>query len=161
MIEPHLKDPRYHDISSRVALAGHPVHAMMVTFPIALVIATLGCDVFFWWTADPFWIRAGLWANGFAFGLGVLAGLVGTMEILLAPGIRRRPASWSHFVAAMMLLSATGANWGLRLSDPLASPLPWGLFLSVLSTVFVGLAGWQGGKLVFEHQIGLMLSSED
>ncbi|MFC7608042.1 DUF2231 domain-containing protein [Teichococcus aestuarii] len=41
------------------------------------------------------------------------------------------------------------------------TPLPWGLFLSLLAAFFVGLAGWHGGKLVFEHQIGLMLSSDD
>ncbi|BBK39182.1 hypothetical protein STAQ_42600 [Allostella sp. ATCC 35155] len=161
MDEPHLRDPRYHDIGSRVALAGHPIHAMLVSFPIALVMATAGSDFFFWWTADPFWIRAALWSSGFAFWLGIAAGIAGTVEILLAPGIRRRPASWTHFVAAMMLLAIAGANWGFRLAEPLASPLPWGAALSGLCVVFVAIAGWHGGKLVFEHQIGLILEGRD
>lgn len=148
-------------VSSKVAVAGHPIHAMLVAFPIALIMATLGCDVFYWWTADPFWVRAGLWASGFAFWLGLLAGLSGTAELLLVRGIRRHSAGWTHFVAAVMLLSVAGANWGLRLAGADITPLPWGLFLSVLAAFFVGLAGWHGGKLVFEHQIGLMLSSDD
>jgi len=32
------------DVGSAVALVGHPIHVMMVHFPIAFVIATLGVD---------------------------------------------------------------------------------------------------------------------
>jgi uncharacterized membrane protein len=146
-------------VASAVAVAGHPLHAMSVHFPIALIIATLGCDVFYWWTADPFWLRAGLWACGFAFAAGVGAGLVGTAELLLVPGIRIRVASWTHAVAAMTLIAIAGTNWGLRLVEPDAV-LPHGLLLSVLASVFTGLAGWHGGKLVFDHGIGLIISEK-
>ena len=145
------------DVSSAVAVAGHPLHAMSVHFPIALVIATLGADVFYWWSADPFWLRAGLWSAGFAFATGVGAGLVGTVELLLVPGIRSRVASWAHAVAAMMLLSVAGLNWGLRLHMPDAV-LPHGLLLSLLAAGLTGLAGWHGGKLIFPHGIGLMVT---
>lgn len=147
-------------VESAVAVAGHPLHAMSVHFPIALVIATLGCDVFYWWTGDPFWVRAGIWACGFAFATGVAAGLVGTAELLLVAGIRSRVASWTHAIAAMMLISIIGMNWGLRLADP-GQVLPHGLMLSVLASVFTGLAGWHGGKLVFDHGIGLIISGKD
>ena len=55
------------DVGSAVALVGHPIHVMMVHFPIAFVVATLGIDVIYWWSGDPFWVRAGLWSAGFAF----------------------------------------------------------------------------------------------
>jgi hypothetical protein len=64
------------DVTSGVTVAGHPLHAMSVHFPIALVIATLGVDLFYWWSADPFWLRVGLWSSGFAFATGVGAGSV-------------------------------------------------------------------------------------
>ena len=155
------RDPYADKVGSAVALSGHPIHVMLVTFPIALVCATLGGDLFYWWTADPFFARVGLWTSGWGFGLGVVSAISGTAEMMLVRGIRRRAESWSHAVAAMMLLSIIGANWGLRLIDPEAAVLPWGLFLSLLGLVFVGLAGWHGGKLVFEHQIGTMLERED
>ena len=157
---PISADLNQHDVSSAVAVAGHPIHAMSVHFPIALVIATLGVDIFYWWTADPFWVRVGVWSAGFAFATGVGASIVGTMELLLVPGIRKRAASWAHAVAAMMLLAVAGANWSLRLADPTAV-LPHGLLLSVLATVVTGLAGWHGGKLIFHHGIGLMVSAKD
>ncbi len=134
---------------------------MLVTFPIALVVATLGGDVLWWLTADPFFARVSLWTSGWGFGLGVLSGLAGTAELLAGPGIRRRPESWTHAVAAMMLLATIGANWGMRLFDAQAAVLPWGLVLSLGGLVFVGLAGWQGGKLVFEHQVGVMIEGDE
>lgn len=148
------------DASSAVAVAGHPLHAMSVHFPIAFVVATLGCDLFYWYGADPFWVRAGLWSSGFAFAAGVGAGLVGTAELLAVPGIRGRVASWTHAVAAMMLIAICGMNWGMRLDDA-ASVLPHGLLLSILAMAFTGLAGWHGGKLVFDHGVGLMISERD
>ncbi|WP_029011637.1 DUF2231 domain-containing protein [Niveispirillum irakense] len=156
----HAADLLEKDVSSAVAIAGHPLHAMSVHFPIALVIATLGADILYWWSADPFWVRAGIWSSGVAFWSGVAAGIVGTAELLLVPGIRNRVASWAHAVAAMTLLSVAGANWGLRLVDP-ASILPHGLILSLLASFLTGLAGWHGGKLIFHHGVGLMVSSKD
>lgn len=144
------------DVSSTVAIAGHPLHAMSVHFPIALVFATLGIDVFYWFYGDAFFLRAGVWSAGFAFGLGVFAALVGTAELLAVQGIRGRVSSWTHAVAAMTLLAIVGANWGLRLTAP-AEVLPQGLGLSVLAAIFTGLAGWHGGKLVFSHGVGLMI----
>jgi uncharacterized membrane protein len=147
-------------IPSFVALAGHPIHAMTVHFPIVLVFVTLGADLFYWWSADPFWLRVGLWAIGFAFATGVGAGLVGTAELLLVPQIRRRLQSWTHAVIAMNLLAIVGVNWGLRLTD-LDAVLPHGLLLSVLGAVFTGLAGWHGGKLIFHHGVGVMVAPEN
>ena len=157
---PVIEEVADEPISSTVAVAGHPLHAMSVHFPIAFVIGVLGCDILYWWGADPFWLRAGLWSAGLGFLSGIAAGLIGTAELLLVPGIRIRAASWTHAVAAMMLISAAGLNWGIRLAEA-APVLPHGLLLSLLSAIFVALAGWHGGKLVFDHGIGLMISEKD
>jgi len=146
------------DIGSAIAVAGHPIHAMLVHFPIALVICTLGVDGLYWLTADPFWVRVGLWSTGFAFAFGVLASIAGTLELLAVPGIRVRVASWNHAIAAMTLVAVAGANFGLRLHVPDAV-LPHGLLLSMLAAVMTALAGWHGGKLVFDHGVGLIIST--
>lgn len=148
------------DKTSAIAVAGHPLHAMSVHFPIALVFGTLAVDVFYWWTADVFWLRVGVWTAGVAFFTGLGAGLVGTAELLLVPGIRARVASWAHAIAAVMLISIAGANWGLRIGMEDAV-LPHGLLLSCLAAVMTGVAGWHGGKLIFDHGIGLMVSPKD
>jgi uncharacterized membrane protein len=147
------------DIGSAIAVAGHPIHAMLVHFPIALVVCTLGVDLLYWLSGDPFWVRVGLWSAGIAFGFGVLASVAGTLELLAVPGIRVRVASWNHAIAAMTLVAVAGANFGLRLHVPDAL-LPHGLMLSVLATVLTALAGWHGGKLVFDHGVGLIISTK-
>jgi uncharacterized membrane protein len=157
---PVIQEVKEQEVESAVAVAGHPIHAMSVHFPIALVILTLGADLAYWWSADPFWVRVGLWSSGLAFFAGIAAGVAGTAELLLVPGIRNRVTSWAHGVAAMMLLAVAGMNWGLRFSveDPV---LPHGLLLSLLAASLTGLAGWHGGKLVFHHGVGLMVSAKD
>ncbi|HEY4547877.1 MAG TPA: DUF2231 domain-containing protein [Pedomonas sp.] len=156
-----LDEARHLDVGSRIAIAGHPIHAMLVTFPMALVVGTLGADIFWWLTADPFFVRLGLWTSGWGFVMGLLAAVAGTAELLAGPGIRRRPQSWTHAVVAMMLLATVGANWGLRLYDPEGAVLPWGALLSLGGLLYVALAGWHGGKLVFEHQIGVTVSEDE
>src|SRR3981189_15461 len=89
------------DVGSAVALVGHPIHVVMVHFPIAFVIATLRVDVFYWLAGDAFGVRVGLWSTGMAFWSGVAASIVGTGELLLVRGIRLLEASWSHAVAAV------------------------------------------------------------
>jgi uncharacterized membrane protein len=157
---PVMEEVADEPVASAVAVAGHPIHAMSVHFPIALVIGTLGVDIFYWFTGDPFWVRVSVWSSGFAFAMGVAAALVGTAELLLVKGIRMRVGSWTHAVAAMTLLAIAGTNWGLRLVAP-EEILPHGLALSVLASIFTGLAGWHGGKLVFDHGVGLIVSPKE
>jgi uncharacterized membrane protein len=157
---PVMEEVADEPVASAVAVAGHPIHAMSVHFPIALVIGTLGVDIFYWFTGDPFLVRVSVWSSGFAFAMGVAAALVGTAELLLVKGIRMRVGSWTHAVAAMTLLAIAGTNWGLRLVAP-EEILPHGLALSVLASIFTGLAGWHGGKLVFDHGVGLIVSPKE
>ncbi len=157
---PHeLNDPveenrALQETESRIAIAGHPLHAMLVAFPIALTLSVLGADLFYWWTGDPFWPRVAGWAAFGAFLMGVVAGVTGTAELLIVPGIRNRSASWTHFILAVMLLSVMGANWAIRIGAPEAAVLPLGLMLSVLAAGLTVVTGWHGGKLVFDYQIG-------
>ncbi|SMQ85374.1 Uncharacterized membrane protein [Devosia lucknowensis] len=156
---PHIREVAEQDIGSAIAVAGHPVHAMLVHFPIAFVISTLGIDIFYWFTGDPFWLQVGTWSAGAAFVFGVLAAIVGTLELLAVPGIRVRVASWNHAIAAMVMLAIVGANAGLRMFWP-ETVLPNGLMLSVLGSMAAGFAGWHGGKLIFDHGVGLLISSK-
>ena len=162
--EPDLTDPVHENralqaTESRVAIAGHPLHAMLVAFPIALSFCVLGADLLYWFTGDGFWPMAAGWAAFGAFAMGVIAGITGTVELLIVPGIRNRSASWTHFILAVMLLSLMGANWWLRVGQPEDAVLPLGLLLSLIVAGLTGVTGWHGGKLVFDYQIGTSAGS--
>lgn len=155
--EPHNDDVR----SSRVAIAGHPIHAMLVAFPIAFLIALVATDLTWILTGDGFWLRLSLWLVGSGAVMGAAAGLAGTLELLMIPGVRRRGVSWSHFVAAVMLISVAFINWFLRLAGDEALIVPWALSLTLLGAFLVALAGWLGGSLVFDHRIGVVNDDGD
>lgn len=139
---------------SRVHIAGHALHPMLVTFPIAFLSATLLADAIFWWTGVEFWATAAFWllAGGVVGGLAAAA--AGTADFLLVAQVRRHFSSWSHFIAAVMLIAVAFANLILRRDDPMGAVLPWGIFLSLIDAVLLGIAGWLGGKLVFVYNLG-------
>ena len=69
-------------VPSTAAVAGHPIHPMLVVFPISFLVAVLASDLAFWGTNDPFWARASNWLLG--------AGVVmGSLTVRLRPGGRR------------------------------------------------------------------------
>lgn len=153
--DPIVNDPDFQQTESRVAVWGHPLHAMAVAFPIALTFCVFGADVLYWWSGDERWAWAAFWATGTAFLLGLLSGAIGVMELLSVPGIRIRAAAWTHFVIAIMLLALLGLNWGWRLGGYVAAILPWGLFMSGFAVIVVSATGWHGGKLVFDYRLGV------
>ena len=157
----HYADPVPHGTTTRVALMGHPIHALLVPFPIAFLMAVFASDLAWWWWSDPFWARMSLWLAGAGAFTGVIAGIAGSIELFAVRDIRRRAAAWSHFVAAVMLLSVGVANWGMRLADAEANIVPFGLYLSGLGTLLVSVAGWLGGTLVFEHRVGVHDADEE
>lgn len=154
LIDPIAAAPHFDNTESRIAVLGHPIHAMSVAFPIALTFCTFGADALYWWTGDAFWARAALWAAGTGFLFGMLAGFSGTAELLLVSGIRARAPAWTHFIIAVTLLALLGANWGYRLYGYEDAVLPYGILLSALSVGMVAITGWHGGKLVFDYQLG-------
>ena len=154
LVDPIAQRPGYGETESKTAIAGHPIHAMSVAFPIALSFCLFGADLLYWWTADAFYARAALWAAGTGFFFGMLAGFSGTAEILFVPGIRARAASWTHAIIAVTLLAVLGANWGHRLYGWEEAVLPYGILLSALCVVMVIFTGWHGGKLVFDYRLG-------
>lgn len=144
----------FHDSASKIAIWGHPLHAMTVAFPVALTFCAFGADAFYWWSGADRWAWAGYWAAGTAFLFGLAAGVTGTLELLSVPGIRIRAAAWTHFIIAVLLLSLLGLNWGWRMTGYKAAVLPWGLLMSGFAVIVVIATGWHGGKLVFDYGLG-------
>lgn len=159
LIDPIAERPGYGETESQIAIAGHPIHAMSVAFPVALSFCVFGADLLYWWTGDAFWARAALWAAGTGFLFGILAGFSGTAELLLVSGIRARAAAWTHSIIAVTLLAVLGANWGHRLYGWEEAVLPYGILLSGLCMLMVMFTGWHGGKLVFDYRLGTSKSS--
>ncbi|MGE4241216.1 DUF2231 domain-containing protein [Ramlibacter sp.] len=143
-------------IQSNAAIGGHPLHPMLIHFPVAALVALPAADAAFLWNGDPFWARAGLWLAGVGALGGWVASLAGLVDLLTVQAIRRKVTAWTHALLAVMLLSLGTLNWLLRLRLGAAdSVMPLGFGLSILNLVLIALAAYLGGKLVYEQAVAV------
>lgn len=148
--------PYQHEpIVSRAAIAGHPLHPLLVHFPVASLIGLLGADLAFLYTLDPFWDRVGLWLAGTGALGGSVAAVPGMIDLFTVRHIRRLINGWCHALVAVMMLSLASLNWLLRWNEPSDIILPWGLLLTLTTAVMIALTGYLGGRLVYEHAVGV------
>lgn len=146
-------------IDSRMSIAGHPVHATMVHFPVAALIGLVATDAAYIYTDDHFWARAGVWLAGAGIVGGWPAGLVGFIDLVLVRRIRRLITAWSHAILAVMMLSLASFNWLLRVEDPAIHIWPWGIYISFITAALISFTSALGGQLVYEHGVGVDLES--
>lgn len=143
-------------IPSNAAIAGHPLHPMMIHFPVAALLGLVATDLAFLWTLDPFWWRAGLWLSGVGTFGGWIASTAGLVDLLSVPLIRRKITAWCHALLAVMMLSLASLNWVLRVGSEAADTVVlWGLVLSLLTAGLIALTAFLGGRLVYEHAVAV------
>lgn len=156
ILESDNREFRDTGIVSSVAIAGHPLHPALVMFPLAFLVAVAGTDLGYWLTRDPFWARVSVWLIGAGFLSGILAGITGFLDFYKIKRVRDRSAGWLHMAGNVLALVLSLANWVLRLGDPVAPILPWGLTISLLVAALLAITGWFGGELTFRHKIGVI-----
>lgn len=144
-------------IHSRAAIAGHPLHPMLIHFPVAALTGLLPVDLAHLWTLDDFWWRAGLWLAGVGAVGGWIASLFGLIDLITVREIRQKITAWCHAIIAVMMLSLASLNWLLRLHGDLEDTYLWGLYLSAVTGLLIALAAYLGGRLVYEHAVGVDL----
>jgi uncharacterized membrane protein len=138
-------------------IGGHPIHPMLIPFPIAFLVGALACDLAFWGTRAPFWATAALWLIGAALVIGALAALAGLYDFATQQPIRTIPDAWRHLFGNVFALALTLVNLVLReVQGPANAVLPWGLTLSLIVVLTLLYTGWLGGELVFRHQCGMI-----
>ncbi|SRR5579883_887575 len=143
-------------VPSTVAIAGHPIHPILVQFPIAFLVGALLTDIVFWLAHDPFWARASFWLIAAGLAGGLAAALTGLLDFLRIPRVRKRTAGWAHLILNVSAIVLTTINLLVRLSNQISSILPWGLILSVIVATLLGVSGWYGGELIYRHKIAVV-----
>ena len=143
-------------ITSSVAIFGHPIHPIIVIFPIAFLSAAAGTDFGYLLTQDFFWARAGLWLLGLGVLSGVAAGVTGMFDFVKIPRVRQRRAGWAHMALNIGALVVSIVNIGLRMGNPAGAIVPQGLILSCTVAVLLLVSGWFGGELTFRHKVGIV-----
>jgi len=142
-------------IMSKMSIGSHPLHPMLIHFPVAALIGLIATDCAYLLSDDYFWARASLWLAGVGALGGWISGTIGLIDLIAVPRIRRLITAWCHATFAVMLLSLASLNWLFRIDDANALIWPWGLYLSLLSGFLIAITSMLGGKLVYERAVGV------
>lgn len=140
---------------TRAAVGGHPVHAMLVHFPIAFLVGVVGFDLVAILAKNPSLhaVASVLLPVGLVTGaLAALPGIVDLVASVPKAGAGRR-VGIRHAGLSMLSLLLFGLAWALRNQNG-AQPAVEALALEALGTVVLLITGRLGAELVMEHHIG-------
>jgi uncharacterized membrane protein len=140
---------------STAEVAGHPVHPMLVPFPIAFFVATFLCDLAFWRTGGPGWATASLWLLGAGLVMAALAAVAGLIDFLGDRRIRDLGVARWHAAGNVAAVLASLFSFYSRYADGAPAVLPLGLTLSFVVVCILLFTGWLGGEMVFRGRVGV------
>jgi uncharacterized membrane protein len=146
-------------MKSKAAIGTHPIHPAIVPLPIGAFSLALIGDVVHAYTREPFWYRFAFICIGIGILTAIVAALFGMLDYF---GVRmsRRGASiaTTHMVLNLGVVALYAVNLLLRRDDAalLTSRWPFVFGLDVVAYVALGISGWLGGKLAYEHKVGVV-----
>jgi uncharacterized membrane protein len=143
------------NMESKAKLFGHPIHQMLIPFPLGLLSTAAIFDVIYLITDNSVWVTTSF----FLILAGVIGGLAaavfGAVDFFAIPnGTRARRIGRVHGIGNVVLVTLFAGSWWLRLvnrEDP-------GILAIALSLIGAGLGlitGWLGGELVDRLGVGV------
>lgn len=140
---------------STASIAGHPIHPMLIPFPIAFFVGTFVCDIIYWQTASAAWADATLWLLGAGLIMAALAAVAGLTDVLGDARVRALSDAWWHAGGNVLVVLIELYNWYARYSEGAAAIVPKGIVLSLIVTCILLFTGWKGWEMVYRHRVGV------
>jgi uncharacterized membrane protein len=149
---------------SKVKIASHPVHVMLVAFPVALYTAALVCFAAYALGAETFWFRVGVWSNLAGVVTAAVAAVPGFIDWAfgIPSGTPAKGTGLAHMgfnVCALLVFAVNAAMQWPHRADVLP-PVGMSVVLTALGLVLTVCAGFLGWKLVQTHHVGVDLTPE-
>lgn len=151
-------------MASPASIGGHPIHPMIIPFPIALWVFSLVADIIYLWRGNP------LWRDWIAF-YTLLGGIIGA-ALAAIPGLIDwlslkdrevvKIANWHARLNVIALLIFAGSLY-LRTTngaDLVGGNYTIPLMLSVVGVILITISGWLGGEMVFKHGVAVAAGSK-
>ncbi len=145
-------------MASKASIGGHPVHPILIPFPIALWSTSFATDVIYYFfrhdslaLISKYMLAAGC--------LGALAAAVpGIIDwVSIKDSGVKRIANWHArlnvialivFAISLYLRMRIGAHWvDYHIRIP--------VLLSFLGVILIAISGWLGGELAYKHGVGV------
>jgi uncharacterized membrane protein len=136
---------------------GHPLHAILSDFPLALLGTSLLWDIVGLWRVEEVWWAISFWSITLGLAMAVLAAFAGAVDYAAIPEESRAiGAALRH----MMLMLSALAPYLISLIARAGAARPAGkalfavLSLEVVGVLLLSIGGWYGGHLVFHYGVG-------
>lgn len=145
-------------MGSPASIAGHPIHPMLIPFPIALWVFSLVADILYLWRGNDHWMLIAFYAL-LAGCLGAIAAAIfGIIDYLAIEDKEVAKIGAWHARLNVLALLLFAASWYLRTnngSDMVNDNFTIPIALSVVGVIAVTISGWLGGELVFKHGVAV------
>ena len=145
-------------MTSPASFAKHPIHPVLVVFPIGLWVFSFVCDLAFAATGHVSWYDAGFYAMaGGIFG-GLAAAIPGFIDLMSIdkPAVRR--IGITHMLLNVFAVALFSINLFLRTQMAAGAVVP--VSLSVIGLVLILISGWLGGQMVYIHGVAVAPQTE-
>jgi uncharacterized membrane protein len=140
---------------STFAINGHPLHPMVVPFPIALFVSALITDTIYAHTMDGGWANGSYWLIVGGLVMAAIAAIGGIVEFVGDTRIQRLNDAWWHAAANVVVVLIELFSLYSRHKYGTEAVVPLGISLSVVSAILLLFSGWKGGELVFKHRVAV------
>ena len=142
-------------MESRAKLFGHPIHQMLIVFPLGLLATALVFDAVRLVTQDGFWSEIAYWMIAAGVVSGLVAAPFGLVDWLAIPWrTRAKRIGAVHGAGNVFVIAMYGISWLMRTGNPAAPETP-ALVLAFLGGGLAMITGWLGGELVDRLAVGV------
>jgi uncharacterized membrane protein len=142
------------NLGSTARIASHPIHPMLVPFPIVCFVGTLLADLAYWRTAEMMWADFSAWLLLAGLVMGVLAAIAGLIDFLGSRPVRALAVAWIHMFGNAIVLILALFNAFVHSRDAWTSVVPTGLILSAATVLVLLFTGWMGWSMVYRYRVG-------
>ncbi len=141
---------------SRVSFKGHPLHPILIAFPVAFGTGALAADLVGVLAGWPSVWTAGAYLSAAAVVTGLIAGVPGFVDYLavVPPNSSGKKRATYHMLVNVSALALIALGWAFRHLDTLR-PGAGAVLLEAAGMGLMTWGGWMGGTLVYRNQIGV------
>ena len=142
---------------SAATIAKHPLHPMLVVFPIGLWIFSLISDFVFLLGGDALWNDVACYTMAGGLIGAVLAAVPGFFDMFSISDKKVGKIAWNHMILNLIAVVIFAIDFYLRLGNRPGAIFP--IFMSVAGVLFIAVSGWLGGEMVYIHGMGVQQRS--
>ena len=140
-------------MQGKATILGHPIHPILVSFPIGFFVGALVCDIIYAFTHGPLWPTLSVALIGFGIVGALLAAVFGFLDYLTAPmSDDAKRVATTHMILNLIGVVIFLTAFFVRYDKP---PSTAGFVWTVIGVIVVGLSGALGGHLSYHYGVGV------